>query len=131
MACVWGSGWPSRTWWYTTLCVFAAYWTLQGEHGVGPSLVDQVAGAQSGQVYLGDLCLWLQVDLQPYLYGGAAWWPPPGWALLRGHRWARLTGWPVAMVAGGPVELGGLQPYFVVKQSGVTCQGWTRMQGYR
>ena len=76
VACVWGSGWPSRTWWYTTLCVFAAYWTLQGEHGVGPSLVDQVAGAQVGQVYLGDLCLWLQVDLQPYLYGGAAWWPP-------------------------------------------------------
>ena len=72
VAFVWGSGWPSRTWWYTTLCVFAAYWTLQGEHGVGPSLVDQVAGAQVGQVYLGDLCLWLQVGLQPYLYGGAA-----------------------------------------------------------
>ena len=28
-----------------------------------------------------------------------------------GHRWARLTGWPVTMVAGGPVELGALQPY--------------------
>ena len=85
VACVWGSGWTSRTWWYTTLCVFAAYWTLQGDHGVGPSLVDQVAGAQVGHVYLGDLCLWLQVDLQPYLYGGAAWWASPhGWALLRG-----------------------------------------------
>ena len=34
-----------------------------------------------------------------------------GWTMLLGHRWARLTGWPVAMVAGGPVELGGLQPY--------------------
>ena len=55
------------------------------DQDVGPSLVDQVAGAQVGQVYLGDLCLWLQVDLQPYLYGGAAWWAPPhGWALLRG-----------------------------------------------
>ena len=27
------------------------------------------------------------------------------------HRWTRLTGWPVYMVVGGPVELGGLPPY--------------------
>ena len=35
------------------------------------------------------------------------------------HRWTRLTGWPVAMVAGGPAELGGLPPYDRVKQPGV------------
>ena len=70
--------------------------------------------------------------LQPYVFGVQhSMVDLHGWAMLLGHRWARLTGWPVAMVAGGPDDLGGLQPYFIVKQSGVPCQGWTRMRGYR
>ena len=78
---------------------------------IGPPLVDQVGGAQVGQVCLGGLCLWLQVDLQPYLYGGAAWWPPQwvgpaagaqmgqvNWvACGYGCRWTSLAGWPVTI----------------------------------
>ena len=59
--------------------------------------------------------------------GGPPWANQQVW-----HRWTRLTGWPVLMVAGGPVELGGLQPYvFGVQHSMVDLHGWAMLLGHR
>ena len=55
-----------------------------------------------------------------------------------GHRWARLTGWPVFGAVGGPVGHGGIPPYVYLQHVGpsmgtmvLDLPWWTKLLGHR